>query len=51
MSSGALGGGILLAGFGFVPALSGALFGGLAGYLFERWVDNKRSGVLRSPDR
>jgi hypothetical protein len=38
MTSGALGGGMLLAGFGVVPALLGAAVGAMLGYLFERRV-------------
>ena len=47
IAGGALGGGALLAGFGIVPALSGAIVGGLLGYLFERSVgenDANRAG-------
>jgi hypothetical protein len=43
MSSGALGGGVLLAGFGLVPGLIGMVIGGLLGYLSERSVDARRS--------
>ena len=46
MSGGALGGGVLLAGFGLVPALVGAAVGGLLGYLFERSVDRKRANQV-----
>jgi len=35
----ALGGGVLLAGFGLVPALAGTFVGGALGYLFERSVE------------
>lgn len=38
MTGGALGGGMLLAGFGIVPALLGAAVGATLGYLFERRV-------------
>jgi hypothetical protein len=38
MTGGALGGGMLLAGFGVVPALVGAAVGATLGYLFERRV-------------
>jgi len=36
MTGGALGGGMLLAGFGVLPALLGAAVGATLGYLFER---------------
>lgn len=42
VSGGALGGGVLLAGFGLIPAIVGATLGGLLGYLFERSIDRKR---------
>jgi hypothetical protein len=38
MTGGALGGGMLLAGFGVVPALLGAAVGATLGYVFERRV-------------
>ena len=40
MTAGALGGGALLAGFGFVPALAGAAIGAALGYLFERRAES-----------
>jgi hypothetical protein len=43
VSGGALGGGMLLAGFGLLPALIGASAGALLGYLFERQVDAKQA--------
>jgi hypothetical protein len=43
ISSGALGGGMLLAGFGLIPGLIGMVLGGLLGYVFERSVDAERS--------
>lgn len=47
ISVGALGGGVLLAGFGLIPALGGAAVGGLLAYAFERSVDRKRSSQAR----
>ncbi len=47
VSGGALGGGVLLAGFGLIPALAGAALGGLLGYLFERSTDRKRASQAR----
>ena len=47
IAGGSLGGGALLAGFGIVPAIGGAIVGGLLGYLFERSVgehDANRAG-------
>ena len=40
ITGGALGGGVLLAGFGYVPAFVGAVIGGALGYLFERSVES-----------
>ena len=48
VSGGALGGGVLLAGFGLAPALVGAALGGLLGYLFERGIDRKRTNQISS---
>lgn len=39
MTSGALGGGALLAGFGLLPGLAGAALGAFLGYLFGRDAD------------
>jgi hypothetical protein len=43
ISSGALGGGMLLAGFGLIPGLIGMVIGGLLGYLSERSADAERA--------
>lgn len=41
--NGALGGGMLLAGFGLIPALIGMTVGATLGYLLEKSVDAKRA--------
>jgi hypothetical protein len=45
--SGAFGGGVLGAGFGPLATASGMLFGGLAGYLFERAQIHKTETASR----
>lgn len=41
MTGGALGGGALLAGFGLVPGIIGAVVGAALGYLYERSVADR----------
>jgi hypothetical protein len=47
MTGGALGDGVLMAGFGLVPALAGAAIGAVLGYLFERSTQAHRADPPR----
>ena len=42
MTGGALGGGALLAGFGLIPGIVGAVVGAALGYLYERSVADRQ---------